>query len=110
MKKTTKVTLLSLLVFPGVGHLFLKKYAVAVAFIASFSYLIMGLLYETYEKVEKIIDRIMEGEIPMDVAHINRALIDSEVLSNSNMPIMSYILFFIWILAAFDANRIANKG
>ena len=109
MKKTVKVVLLSLLIFPGVGHLFLKKYTVAAAFIGSFVYLLMGLVSDILEKTQEVMDSVVKGDIPMDISHISQALVDTEVLSNTNMSTMSYILLFIWVLAAFDAYRIANK-
>ncbi|PKI17540.1 hypothetical protein [Colwellia sp. 12G3] len=110
MKQTTKVTLLSLLVFPGVGHLVLKKYFVALAFIASFTYPLLGLVKEIHNKTQQVIDSIIRGEIPIEVSAIRRALIEQGALENPNLAMIGYLLLFIWIIAAFDAYRIANKN
>lgn len=109
MKQSTKVTLLSLLVFPGIGHLVLKKYAIGFGFIASFTYLLLGLVKDIHDKTQQVIDSIIRGEIPVEVSAIRQALIDQSALENPNLTNISYILLLIWAIAAFDAYRIANK-
>ena len=108
MKITTKVTLLSLFVFPGFGHLFLKKYAIAVGFIASCLYLLLGLIKDLYTNIQKIIDSVLREDLSMDTSAISQALIDQGVLDNPNLSTTGYLLLFIWILAAFDAYRISK--
>ena len=110
MKKTTKVTLLSLLVFPGIGHLVLKKYAIAMGFIASFTYLLLGFIKDIYDKTQQVIDSIIRGDIPIEASAIRQALIDQGALENPNLSTIGYLLLVIWGLAAFDAYRIANKS
>jgi hypothetical protein len=110
MKKTTKVTLLSLLVFPGVGHLVLKKYLIAISFIASFSYLLLDFIKEIHDKTQQVIDSIIRGEIPIEASAIRQALIDQGALENPNLSTIGYLLLVIWVVAAFDAYRIANKS
>jgi len=109
MKKTTKVTLLSLCIFPGLGHLFLKKYVIAIAFITSFSYLFLSYANEIMNQSQQVIDSILRGEIPIELTAITQALEERGVLDSQNQTIMSYCLLLIWILAAFDAYRIAKK-
>lgn len=109
MKKTTKVTLLSILIFPGVGHLFLKKYAIALGFIASFAYLLLSIIGDIVEKSQKVIDSIISGEIPLDINAISEALAEQGVLAGQQQTFVGYLLLVIWLLAAFDAYRIAKK-
>ena len=111
MKQTTKVTLLSLLVFPGIGHLVLKKkYAIAAGFIASFAYLLLGLVKDIHDKTQQVIDSMIRGEIPMEVSAIRQALIDQCALENPNLTTIGYLLLIIWAIAAFDAYRIAKNS
>jgi len=109
MKQSTKVTLLSLLVFPGVGHLVLKKYAIAIGFIASFAYLLLGLVKDIHDNTQQIIESIVRGELPIEVSAIRQALIEQGALENPNLTNIGYVLLIIWAIAAFDAFRIANK-
>ena len=110
MKKTVKVVLLSILVFPGVGHLVLKKYVIAAAFIASFVYLLLGLFNQVMNKTQPVIDAIIQGEIPIELTAIRQALIEQGVLESSEFSTMGFLLLLIWAIAAFDAYRIANKS
>lgn len=110
MKKTTKVTLLSAFVFPGAGHLYLKKYPPAIGFIAAFSYLLSIIISVLMEKTEKISVLIMEGKIPLEVDAITQALTEqgANVAQQSNFT--SYALLFIWLFATLDAYRIAKQN
>jgi hypothetical protein len=109
MKKTTKVTLLSILVFPGVGHLVLKKYAIALGFIASFAYLLLGFIGDIIDKSQQVIDSIVRGETPLEINAISEALAEQGVLASQQQSFAGYLLLLIWILAAFDAYRMAKK-
>lgn len=109
MKKATKVTLLSLLVFPGAGHLLLKKYLIAAGFMISFMYLLLGLFKKIHNKTQQVIESIIQGEIPMEITAIREALIEKGALESSNLTFISYLLLFIWCIAAFDAYRIATR-
>ena len=110
MKQTIKVTLLSVLVFPGVGHLVLKKYPIALAFIASASYLLFGIISEVIDKTQMIVDSVLRGDIPMEATAIRQALFDQQVLAGQNQTFVMYLLVLIWAIAAFDAYRLANKN
>lgn len=109
MKKSTKVTLLSALVFPGLGHFLLKKYIIAFAFILSFSYLLLGVISEVLDKTQQVMDSIIRGDISMDVSAIRQALIEQGVLESSDLSISTFLLLIIWVIAAFDAYRLAKK-
>lgn len=109
MKETTKVTLLSALVFPGIGHLVLKKYLIALAFIVSFSYLLLGFITEIVEKAQHVIDSVVRGDIPMELIAIRQALIDQGTLDSPNLSTNVFLLLLIWIIATFDAYRLAKK-
>lgn len=106
MQLNFKVTLLSLLVFPGVGHLMLKKYAIGISFITIFAYLLIGLIKDLHTKTQQIVDSIIRGEIPIDISSIRQALMEQGALENPNIV---YGVLVIWVFAALDAYRIANK-
>lgn len=109
MNKTTKVTLLSALVFPGLGHLLLKKYIIAFAFILSFAYLLLGLVSKVLNKSQQVVDSIMRGDVALDITAIRQALIDQGVLDGPHLTTSAFLLLFIWGIATFDAYRLAKK-
>lgn len=109
MKKTIQVTLLSLLVFPGVGHLALKKYVLALGFFASFAYLLLSLINEISDKIHPLYTQILSGKVAIELSAIRQALIEQGALENAHLTTLSYLLVAIWLVAAVDAYRIANN-
>jgi hypothetical protein len=110
MKKTTKVILLSLLVFPGVSHLVLKKYLIAITFMSCSTYLLLSLIKELHNKTQHLMDSIIRGEISIEISVIYQTFIEQGALESSNFTTISYLFLIIWTMAAFDAYRIANKS
>jgi len=98
-----------MLIFPGVGHLLLKRYVIALAFITSFSYLLLSFINEVVNKSQLVIDSLIRGEIPLEVSAITQALEEHGVLGSQQQTMVGYFLLLIWSLAAFDAYRIAKK-
>ena len=110
MKITTKVILYSLLIFPGIGHFILKKYALGLVFSLSFAYLLFGLVNQIIGQAQQIAQSITRGEIPLEITAINEALAQQAISSDSSQVFAGYLLLIIWGLSAFDAFRIANKS
>ncbi|MBU2870462.1 hypothetical protein [Colwellia sp. E2M01] len=110
MKQSIKVLLLSLFVFPGAGHIFLKKYPLAFVFILSTLYLLFDFIKALHEVAQKIVDDVLLGKIAMDLSAIHQALQTKLVIDYNNFSTVSYLLLLLWIIAAFDAYRIANKS
>lgn len=109
MKKTTKATLLSTLVFPGVGHIFLKKYLPALGFIAAFAFLLNNVVIALFERTEKISQKILNGEIPLEISAISQAITQQSVNSGQQDGFTIYALLFIWLFSAIDAYRLAKQ-
>lgn len=109
MKKTTLVTLFSLLVFPGAGHLILKRYLLATGFIVSSLYILFGFVQTVHDKMQSVADKVVKGEIPLEIVAINEAVLDQEIFSDPSLSFSGYFLLIIWLIAAFDAYRIAKN-
>jgi hypothetical protein len=109
MKKTSKAVLLSLLVFPGAGHIFLKKYLPASGFIVVFAYLLSIVIKKLIERSEEISQMIISGEIPLEINAISQALNEQSANAGAQMGFSGYALLFIWLFATFDAYRLAKQ-
>ncbi len=109
MNKKTKVTLLSTLIFPGVGHLFLHKYGISLGFISSATYLLLSFIGDMLNKSQQIIDSIIIGRIPLEVEAISKALAEQGTLVSQQQTFSGYMLLLVWVLAASDAFRIAKQ-
>jgi len=109
MNKATKAVLLSALVFPGAGHIFLKKHLPAVGFIAAFAFLLSIVVSALIERAEKISQKIVSGEIPLEINAISQALVEQSANSGQQTSFTAYALVFIWLFAMYDAYRLAKK-
>lgn len=107
MKKTEKAFLLSVLVFPGTGHVLLKRY------IAGFSIIIIALaasyfvIYGLINQALEIADKIKSGETSPDLSVILELLshqsASAEVQSiNTSMV----VLLVAWLVGVVDSYRV----
>ena len=113
MKKSTKAVFLSLLVLPGAGHLFLKKYITGF-FLAGVSlsavYYSMSIVLE---RALEIINKVQLGEVQPDIITITdliskqSAANDSEGLSIATTSII--ICWLIGIVDSYRVGRVLNK-
>ncbi len=110
MKKNIKAALLSALVYPGIGHFFLKKYTVGAIFICSFSVPLYFVISEIFAKTIKIAEQIRNGEIPLDLAAISESLTRSTVAVDAQqINIKMYVLVAIWIIALIHSYRLGRE-
>ena len=106
MTKTTKALLLSALVFPGCGHLHLKRYSMAAMLISITIVCTYILLSSAVDIANDISGQIMRGELALDVQQISDAI--SLALSQNNplsITLCSWLLGISWLLAIVDIWR-----
>ena len=107
MQRSTKAALLSGLVFPGIGHVFLKKYARALILVVVSVLAVSEILSIAIHRAMTIVDSITSGQVPMDIGAI------SALVSNSVSPtddaignISMIILSICWLIGIVDSYRI----
>ncbi|MDH5611706.1 MAG: hypothetical protein OEY66_04515 [Gammaproteobacteria bacterium] len=109
MKKSTKAALLSAFIFPGTGHLFLKKYIQAVvlagtAFAASYY-----LISKSVERALQIVEKIESGDITPDVLAITELLEKQAAGAEAqSLDIAMAIIIICWLIGIVDAYRLRN--
>lgn len=104
MNKSMKAALLSALVFPGVGHLYLKKYLSGLALVTSASAALYFLLEAEVERALQIVEKIQRGEVQPNVDAIMESVTQQSSGSDSRMiNIALLILFFLWLIAIVDS-------
>jgi hypothetical protein len=107
MSKSLKAALLSAFIFPGSGHFFLKKYVQAVLLASVAAVCLCLLLASTIEMAQEISDKILNGEIPMDIVRITEAI--SIQLANSSIQqinITTSLFFICWLISIIDSYRL----
>jgi len=107
MKRSSKAALLSGLIFPGIGHLFLRHYlrgsALLVASLAALSI----ILTRAYQHALLVVDQITGGDIPLDTGAIAQAISDSASTADSRVDSIAVIvLVACWLAGIIDSYRL----
>lgn len=110
MKKNNKAIILSLLIFPGSGHLFLKRYI--------FGALLMGIAsVATYFVVSGVIstaldlaNKISSGEVSPDIFTLTALLTQQSVAGQFQfINFATHILLAVWLVGIIDTFRIIKQ-
>ena len=107
MTKSTKVALLSGLIFPGIGHMVLKRYLRGSVLILSALVALSVIVTKVFQRALTIVDRIESGDIPLETGAI------AEVVSNSTggadnftESIAVIVLAACWLIGIIDSYRL----
>ena len=108
MKKSTKAALLSMLVFPGVGHLYLKKYVFGLLLsigAATATYFIVSSAVQT---ALEVVESIQGGSIPLEVGTITELVSQQSRVSEDSTNIAMIALFIFWVIGILDSFRVGH--
>jgi hypothetical protein len=110
MKRSTISVLLSALVFPGAGHLFLKKYLRGAALLILALTGIIAIMVTSVQRAIAIVEKIQNGDVPLEMQAL------SELVSKSSsrpegllVNIASLVVLLCWIIGIVDSYRIGQK-
>lgn len=110
MNRATKALLLSALVFPGAGHLFLKRYLRGAGLLAVTLAGLAVIVVESVHKALAIADKLQRGEVPLDLAAITGLLAQSTSGSAGLvLDIATYLVTLCWLVGVFDSYRIGKR-
>ncbi|MDH3359684.1 MAG: hypothetical protein OEL55_02335, partial [Desulfobulbaceae bacterium] len=99
MKKSVEAALLSALVFPGSGHLYLKKYFSGLLLL---SVSLVGLWFPIRAAIamaNQIADQILSGNIAPDIMAITELVTkQSAALQTSTVSNATYVFVICWLI------------
>ena len=111
MQKSTKAALLSTLLFPGTGHMYLKKYVRGSLLLVVSLLVICSIFARVVESALQILDKIQNGSVDPDVT----ALIElvSTQLNGTGHGVMSLdfalaIFTLCWVIGIIDSYRVGS--
>ena len=102
--------LLSALVYPGVGHLGVKKYVSALVLATAFSIPLYRVVSDIMVKANQVVAQINSGEIPLDITEISASL--SQIMTPSSMQALNtnfYVMALVWGIAIVDVYRVSKQ-
>jgi hypothetical protein len=112
MKVSYKAALLSMFLFPGVGHFYLKRYWRGLVILF---FITPGLGYIIWSSTVSALNRLDDAMAKMQGGTMN--LKELSVVVGEKMPaadpyldIVSYVVIFLWIFSIIDAYRIGKQS
>jgi uncharacterized protein DUF6677 len=107
LRKSIKAALFSAFIFPGSGHLLLKKYVQGVLLVSISTVCLYFLISNTVEIAQEISDKILSSEIPIDVDSIRKAIsMQLESRDTQLINISTYLFFICWLISIIDSYRL----
>lgn len=109
MSKSMKAALLSALVVPGAGHIYLKKYIAGVVLLGVAIIPIYYLVTTAITRALEITDKIQSGEVPLDVAAITELVAKQATGSEAQMQTIATTVFIIsWLIGIIHSYRVGR--
>ena len=102
MSRSTTALLLSALVFPGAGHLYLKRRGRALLFIVPSLVAVVYFLNDAMQRAGEMADQIMSGALGTDPVAI-AAKLEQAGPTSFLVNLAIYVIVAAWIGAAVDA-------
>jgi hypothetical protein len=109
MSKSLKAALFSALLFPGSGHLYLRKYLVGFLLVVVSVVCLYLLISTAIEVAEVVSAEMLNGEIPLDTQSITEEISKQRANTGSQLAdISSYLLLFCWLGGIVDSFRLGR--
>jgi hypothetical protein len=109
MKKSTKAALLSALVLPGAGHIYLKKYISGFVLAGAALSALYYLISKATEDALKIVEQIQNGSVPLDATSITELVSMQTAGAESQLPdIATAIVMICWVIGIIDSYRVGS--
>jgi len=105
VKKSTKAALLSGLVFPGIGHMYLKRYVpgtiLCAGSLSAIYYIVSVVMTTAFE----VVNKVQNNNVSLDIGAITELVSQqlAKVEQPTNMAMIALVIF--WIIGIVDSYR-----
>ncbi len=104
-----KAALLSAFVFPGAGHLLLKRYIPATVLAGTALAGLYYLIAKTVEKALRIAEEIQSGNVQLDATTITELVTKQATGTDAQLLDIAVAVFFIaWLIGIIDSYRVGR--
>ena len=107
-KKSTNAFLLSTLVFPGAGHIYLKKIKTGLTLMGLTLVALIYIISDIMGRAFKVVEQIQMGTVPPDTASI-RTMIDQQP-GGQWLGIATYTIVGCWLIGIIGCYLYSKKG
>ena len=108
MKKSSKAALLSGLILPGIGHLFLREYFRGSALVVLSLAALSVVVTKAYQHAILIVDRVVSGDVAMEAGAIAQAVSNSTTIADSVVENAVVVLVACWLVGIMDSYRLGT--
>lgn len=109
MKIATKAALLSAFVFPGVGHIFLKKYISGLFLVGASLAATYYLISKAVENALQIVKEMQSGGLQLDIMAIAELVSRQSVGAESQLPdIATAAIIICWLVGIIGSYRVGS--
>lgn len=109
MTRSVKAALLSGLVFPGVGHLFLKHYLRGLILLLLALVVLSVIITAALGQALTIVDAITSGEVPLEAQAITELVSKSTDTPQGPLANIAVLVFGVcWVIGIIDSYRLGN--
>ena len=105
MRYSVKAALLSGLVFPGIGHLDLRRNLRGVLLAAGAAALSYFIISVAVDSAFDIVGKIQSGDVPLNVDSISELMSKASQSNERSTDIATMILFALWVIGIVDSYR-----
>ena len=110
MSRSTTAVLLSALVFPGAGHLYLKRRTRALVFIVPTVVAAVYFVIDATKRATDLADQILSGSLQVGADPVALAAkLEQAGPTSFLVDLATYVMLACWIAAAVDAWMLGRK-
>jgi len=107
MSRCSNAVLLSALVLPGAGHLYLKHVPRGMVFIAVSLACLWAIVNSALQQATIVLDQLESGEAALDASHISELV--AQTSGSSGSSIATFVLVGCWLAGMVDAYRLGKQ-
>lgn len=110
LSRRSKSLLLSALVYPGVGHLYLKRHGRGAALMAMTTAGLAVIVVTMAAKAMVLWEKLQHGDLPPDAGAIME-LLDQSAMGHAGLllDVAGYAVLLCWLFGMVDAYRIGKR-
>lgn len=105
MKQSTKAALLSALIFPGAGHLYLRQYIRGVLLSGVSAVLLYFIVSVAVNTAFEVLDKMQNGEVPPNVEAISELVLKQSQGTDELTNTATLALIVLWVIGIGDSYR-----
>jgi hypothetical protein len=108
MKRSTKAVLISGLVFPGLGHIFLRRYVVGFVLLCLAGGSIYTVAKTVIDTALDVAEEIESGSVAVDSGSMSQLVAQRSREAEKSTNVAVWVLMASWVIGIIDSYRVGR--